>query len=834
MRPSRSLACAVAVLVAVLAGWLLVLREAQPPPQQPGRSPAQTSPAAAASRGATELERRPAAPTGTDPVAGRVLVRGRCLAAEDDRAVIATVRVGRDDGGMIAEAGTLANEPLAVTATDANGEFTCAVAIDGDMDLRVHAEASGRAPAGARDRSSPGGFWDLGDIRLVRTTAVRGVVVDTGGAPVADAEVGILMIGHDPPTLQFRESHSAVTDARGEFVFADPVATGEWYVRVERTGPLRSPRKLQTEAGLPVDVRIEVERPDPALALHGQVVDVSGTPLAGVALSVYGAGARGSAESDADGRFVVHKGPPHPDQGEPGLDVQASRVGFEQTSPRKNEITAWGRRDVRVVMRPLGDLVVRAVDANGAAVWPFTLTVGRVSANGTAWSAHRPWQQQVGGDHVVLPHLPTGSYSLVLEPEDRALAAAGPLQFSVDEHSGRELLVRVAGRTEVSVLVVDGSGAPIPGCTVELLASLTANPADGTGPTPDLTAVRSGRSRGARQLAMVVATTDVGGTATLSTAPGPWLLRARCTSHQPLTRAIVASSNAGVHRMVLDAAAVLHGNLQPRELLPALGLGQAKPERRLAVVALAGRERVAHAEVAADGSFVLGPLPPDRVSLQLTTWLAANAVSNTTLPHVLGDLDGTVTGRIGRTFDVGSLAPATVRGIVLWDGQPMRHAQFFLRRLQPEPVHSVRVPTDGDGRFETLVPAGMIGPMLAIPSDPGPGHVSLPLDERHAVAAGGSLELRIAAAPRSLRLRLLRPDGEPLAKVFVQVVGSGHQRPGRLETDAGGRIDVPLAPYGEFLVTTKTSDGVAWSGRVGADATASVVGIDVRLAPEAK
>ncbi|MBL8736739.1 MAG: hypothetical protein JNL12_09955, partial [Planctomycetes bacterium] len=544
---------------------------------------------------------------------------------------------------------------------------------------------------------------------------------------------------------------------------------------------------------------------------------------------------RGSAESDADGRFVVHKGPPHPDQGEPGLDVQASRVGFEQTSPRKNEVVAWGRRDVQVVMRPLGDRVVRAVDPNGSPVWPFTLTVGRVSANGATCSLRRPWQQLAGKDHFVLPHLPTGSYSLVVEPEDRTLAIAGPLPFSVDEHSDRELLVRVARPTRVQVLVVDGSsGAPIPGCTVELLASMTANPADGAGPAPDLPAVRAGSSPGLRQVAVALAATDAGGTATLTAAPGPWLLRARCTSHQPLAQAIVASPNGGVHRLALTAAAVLHGDLQPRELLPALGLGQAKRERRLAVVALVGRERVARAEVDADGSFVLGPLPPVQVALQLATWLAANNVSNEVLPYGLGDFDGAVAGRIDRTFDVGAMAPAKVRGLVLWDGQPMRHSQFFLRRLQPEPVHSVRVPTDGEGRFETLVPGGTLGPMLAIPSDPGPGHVSLPLDERYEAAAGRSLELHIAAAPRSLRLRLLRPDGEPLANVRVQVVGSGHRRPGRLETDAGGRVDVLLAPYGEFMVTTKTADGVSWSGLVGASTIASVVGIDVQLVPEGK
>lgn len=172
-----------------------------------------------------------------------------------------------------------------------------------------------------------------------------------------------------------------------------------------------------------------------------------------------------------------------------------------------------------------------------------------------------------------------------------------------------------------------------------------------------------------------------------------------------------------------------------------------------------------------------------------------------------------------------------MHGLVLWDGQPLRHGQFFLRRLSPEPLRLVRVPTDGDGRFRTLVPPGTLGPMLAIPSDPGPGHVSLPLDERHIVAAGGELELRIAASPRSLRLRVLQPDGAPLANTRLLLSAPEHQRPGGFATDAAGRVDVSLAPYGAFTISAKVG-GVDCAGRVGADPTGDLV--DVPLAVAAK
>lgn len=822
-----------AVVLALTVGILLWSRTGDAPPAPPsaGPAPAPTPAVAASAPGAaTAREAAVAVPAPADALT-TAMVRGRCLAAEDGRAVAATLRIGNDDGAPVDEPGALAHAALATVVADANGHFACAVPVAAATDLRVHAEAKGRAPAGARQLGvGPGGTWDLGDIRLVRTAAVRGDVVDATGAPVALAEVGLVMLGQEMPTLSFRDSHTTATDERGAFAFAAPLAAGEWYVRVERTGALRTPRKVMVPGEGEVVVRIEVERPDPALTLHGKVVDRNGLPLAGVALAAYGEGARGSAVSGADGTFVLPKGPPHFDRGLPGVELQASLAGHEQASPSKGEIPTWGRRDLVVVMRPLGDLVVRALDARGAAVWPFTVTVGKLAASGETWHARSAARQAAGDGRVVLQQLASGAYTLLLVPQDRSLATTGPVPFRVDEHTGRELVVRVPDRSDVLVEVVDDLGAPVPDCRLELVASLTANQPDAKAPAPDLAAARAATVPGPRQLAVASARTDLAGRATLPAAPGPWLLRARCTTHQPAALPITVAPGGPVQRLVLTRAAVVHGRLLPREALPALGLDQQKPERRLAVVALAGKDQVARAEVTADGTFVLGPLPPSVVTLQLATWLAANDVSNATMPHGLGTVDGAATGSIERSFDVGPFAPATVTGRVLWNGEPLRHGQFFLRRLQPEPVRFVRVPTDGEGRFRTLVPPGSLGPQLAIPSDPGPGHVTLPLDERHEVAAGQTLELHLAANARALRLRVQGPDGTPMANARLQIVADGYQRPGTLSTDASGSVEVAMAPYSAFVVTAKDPGGTELAAQCPATAGLATGVVEVRLA----
>ena len=84
-----------------------------------------------------------------------------------------------------------------------------------------------------------------------------------------------------------------------------------------------------------------------------------------------------------------------------------------------------------------------------------------------------------------------------------------------------------------------------------------------------------------------------------------------------------------------------------------------------------------------------------------------------------------------------------------------------------------------------------------------------------------------------MRLRLLQPDGAPLANARVQIgSGDGYNRPGSLQLDAQGRVDVALAPYGGFRVQAKSAAGVDLAAEVGGiDAGAAEGVVDVPLAP---
>ena len=829
----RSVAFALPCVLAVAVLWWSMSASAPAPGQATGSVNASRSDAADVVD-APRAARDPVAPVAALPATAVLTVRGRCVAHEDGAPVSASVHVAADDDGE--RTTTVPVQPLASIRTGDDGRFLVAVPLAAACDLRVFVQASDRAPVGGRRRAVvPGSDWDVGDLRLVRTATVRGEVNDSSGAQVAGAEVMLVRIGQDVPELTFRDAHVAVTDARGAFAFAEPVAAGEWYLRVERTGGLRTPRKTQVPPGGEHVVPIEVERPDPALAIRGKVVDRTGAAVAGIQLTAHGEGARGSAVSEADGTFVLPKGPPHFDRGQTGVELQARGEGLEQASPTATQRVAWGQHDVLVAMRPLSELVVRAVDARGQPVWPFTVLAGRMSASGESWVPLSAGRQRTAGDHVVLQRLESGSHSLLLPAQGLASARTGPVPFVVGEASPRELVVTVPDPVDVQLEVVDAVGLPVPRCTVQLVASLGLLPPDAAATALEIAALRGVTGRPMRQVVLATAVTAADGRATFRAPPGEWLVRTSCATHLPLARTVVVGAASSHQRLVLTAAAVVHGRLVPATALPALGLHEAKPERRLAVVARVGKSEVARSEVAADGTFVLGPLPSGSVSLRLATWLTANAVHGGVVQHPLGDVDGTGAVVVEREYDVAAFAPATASGQLVFDGVPLRHGQFFLRRLQPEPVVAVRVATDDVGAFTTFVPPGELGVMLAIPSDPGPGHVILPRPERWSVAAAQSLTLRLEATTRRLRLCLLRPGGAPLANTRVVLQGDGYDRPGVLQTDAQGRVDVAPAPYTAFSVQAKDEAGAELvSAPCSIEAAAEAGVVEVLLAPRSR
>ncbi|MFY9344288.1 MAG: carboxypeptidase-like regulatory domain-containing protein, partial [Planctomycetota bacterium] len=576
LRALLTVAVTAIVAVAWLCWWRTPAPAVAPATSLVSRPPVDATAPASSPPPVAEAERMPAAPTITAPL----LVRGRCLAVENDEPLAVTLHVGEDDGTE----GALGSDDLATAASGTDGRFEFGVAFAGAKDLRLLATAPGRAPVSCRREGSQAGeVWDVGDVRLTLAARVSGEVVDATGEHVAAAQVALRMLGPELPAMSFRSTHLATTDAAGRFAMTAAVAAGEWYVGVDGTGALLTPRKTQVPAGGEHFVRIEVERPDPRQAITGRVVDSAGAPIAGAGLAAYGEGARGRAVSAADGTFLLHRGPPHFDRGKPGVELTAQAPSFEQV-PAAGATVGWGQRDVVLVMRPLSTVLVRAIDSRGARLAGFDLLYGQITASGT-WLDYAMAKAKPVADGVLLTGLRSGPHVLLLRPREDGQAVAGPEPFAVGAAAPDAVTVRVPDRVDVQVEVIDAAAAPVPQCELDLIARLGDAPVDSGLPAPRLRGLRSAGLRGSRQVALAAGSTDDRGIATLAAPPGRFSLFARCRTHLPVTQQVVVVANQPRIRVVLEAATVLHGRLTPVELLPAFGIAESKPERRLAVVA---------------------------------------------------------------------------------------------------------------------------------------------------------------------------------------------------------------------------------------------------------
>lgn len=646
---------------------------------------------------------------------------------------------------------------------------------------------------------------------------VYGTVTDSGGEGVARAVVLLVRQGQSAsPASQ----HRATTDARGAFAVAEPVAPGEWFLMVYGTGGLRAPRKTVVPEAGEHELRIEVERPDPAQAITGRVVDSAGVPLGDIEVRAEGEGSLSRALSREDGMFTLQRGPPSMDRGGRGVLVTAIAPAREQVMPVP--VVAWGQRDVAVVLRPLASVVVRAFDARGAVVGDFDVLCGRIrpASDVLAHDGPGPVVQAADGS-VLQTGLPTGEHVLIVRPRDSSLAPGGPLEFAVaGEATPRELRVTVPDRTAVVVHVVDEKGRGIANCQVALLLPVARAPVEPALPAPELAGLAVPGLPYLRQVALTATTTDADGMARVAIGSGTCWLSVRSTTHLPsLTEVIVAPGGANL-RVVVTAATVLHGRLVPPVALQELAADGRAAGKPLVVVARrlveeSGRSRaaiargeLARAEVAEDGSFTLGPLPADGVRLQLEAWLRCRDGDETRTEAWLGELDTVAGGDLEREFSVAAAVPASASGVVLLDGQIVANGQFFLCREPPEPSLNIHVPTDAEGHFATRLPPGLYRPRLAIPMQPGPGHAILPLREVTAITAGEKVVLRVDGRARRLRLRVLDANGAPIADRRIRTEDrDGYQHLGALRTDGNGVVDLSPAPNTPFFLLAPHEDG---------------------------
>lgn len=326
---------------------------------------------------------------------------------------------------------------------------------------------------------------DAGHVQLVLGVELRGIVVDTTGAPVADARVeagpsrrrgddnqGSGAPNGDRSAIDWQAmaaawrtggaDRRARTNKSGEFVL-DSLPPGLLRLTVEHP-------RFVTEEQEPVDPKTEpkvVVRLETALALSGRVIDEqTGKPIPVYAIAareVNDWGNRGGPGGDQNQRSRGRRG--GGDAGQ-GPDQGRRRGGSDDNNGGGNEAQ---------------DAQRAADEARRAQRTAYVQT--RLGPSGQVpRNAGRPGQHEDG--RFTLPGLQPGRYVLDVLAEDFVSVAAGPVELVKGQTTG-ELTIALRRGSRITGLVEDKiASTPLANATVDLLLPDTENTAPTANESP--------------------------------------------------------------------------------------------------------------------------------------------------------------------------------------------------------------------------------------------------------------------------------------------------------------------------------------------------------------
>ncbi len=664
--------------------------------------------------------------------------------------------------------------------TDAKGQFWIAGLPAAQLDLTVR--KPGFAPAYRRGISVAGeqGPANLGTVVLSPGSRIAGQIVDMKGRPIAGATVYRLKELRPgaalEPALRQRVA-DAVSRADGQFELRDLEQGTPVQIAAEAEGFMPAAVRGVRPPAERVSLRLEA-----GTDLRGRLVDAAGEPVPGglvelsSALQVAHAQAEGTrsvgpltvraATSDRQGRFELHNVPARNAK----LAVTAS--GFEPVEELPVELPQpAGEPELVVVLKPGATIEGTVRRASGEPV-----SGARVRASGVGAATDDDGAYALAGlapgptvVEVVHPHFPrTRKQILVDSPLTR-------LDFELADG------ISVSGR------VVDTRGERIAGALVQLAARSNGNQLDYRALS---------QSDGLFQFSQV--------------APASYRLRAQDSAHAPVeTEAAVEVAGepiAGLEVVMLDEA-VIRGHV--------LGL-DASELAEVTVQALSNGGVAAPARLDSGGQYEIRALPGGdwrvRATLRSDERQVEAFVSLAPGQQVERDLE--FGGR------------SALRGVVIFDGEPLAEATVSLRAHLHALARSMTTDWQGGFRFEELE---------ADTYWLGVDHVVLQLVHNETVEVTGDREIVVTLSAASITGSVADGiSGQPVGGAVLElrpVPGSAAEFLMTGASRADGTFRLSRVPAGSYRLLFRAAGYSSSTLDLSINSQEERTGLDVELEP---
>ena len=297
---------------------------------------------------------------------------------------------------------------------------------------------------------------NYGTIVLQRGCSLSGLVRDTEGKPLADAEV-ILDIRLQKYTCShYIEAARTRASAKGEFTFPD-LSPAEYSYRA--ASPLFAAKSGTCQVSEdPAYVEIRMEKPT---TIKGRILDDQGKPVVGIKVT---AGPDMNAESDAQGNYVIR----NVIAGNIGLSVSGkgyvAKEGRNMTVKcgKGTEVT----KDITVVAA--GVLKLRLELSEAGITLPAELSISVESQRGIQRNYFSQYYQAgVQDSMAVFSNIPPGKYQIRIRNDDLSQTSTNATIIAGQE---TQQTLRLAKVLSLTGKVVDESGNPVNNASVALQA----------------------------------------------------------------------------------------------------------------------------------------------------------------------------------------------------------------------------------------------------------------------------------------------------------------------------------------------------------------------------